>query len=268
MSPQKQDNPPPPSPRLFCKVYFIITDSCRRGTWCVRLPHFCFYGGRWSWWAAIFHPVLHAHVRDGATPGCNPSHWQVFWTTCCKGRWQVDSLSCSETDVDAGRKTWYDVKHWGASEILGRGRQQIFLQMLSWQPGSGTKKLRAGPWVQNFLSQVTAIRAGGQRDEQMKPGGRGVGVWMVRGDGLVDGGQPFLSASIREPRGDVEAGKTGRRRGRGGGGEVRAGSRPRQVIPRLQPSPLHLLPMQMSPCSCWLSLPMTYACSLEQRLKP
>lgn len=34
---------------------------------------------------------------------------------------------------------------------------------------------------------------------------------MGRGDGLGDGGQPLLSASIREPRGDMEAGKRGGR---------------------------------------------------------
>lgn len=56
-------------------------------------------------------------------------------------------------------------------------------------------------------------------------GRRGVeedGLWMGGGDGLGDRGQPLLSASIREPRGDMGAGKT---EGiKGGGGEVRAGS--------------------------------------------
>lgn len=44
---------------------------------------------------------------------------------------------------------------------------------------------------------------------------------MGGGDGLGDGGQPLLSASIREPRGDMGAGKTEgiKGGGRGGGGQ-------------------------------------------------
>lgn len=75
---------------------------------------------------------------------------------------------------------------------------------------------------------------------------------MVGGDGLGDGGQPLLSASIREPRGDTRAGKTG-------GGEFRAGSGPRTSHPsaleytcfqsrtphHLLTSSVHLFSMQM-----------------------
>lgn len=39
---------------------------------------------------------------------------------------------------------------------------------------------------------------------------------------MGDRGQPLLSASIREPRGDMEAGKKGEIQG-GGGREVRVG---------------------------------------------
>lgn len=52
------------------------------------------------------------------------------------------------------------------------------------------------------------MRKGGGRDGWERKG------W---GDGLGNGGQPLLSASIREPRGDMGAGKRGRINGGGGG---------------------------------------------------
>lgn len=95
-------------------------------------------------------------------------------------------------------------------------------------------------------------RAWGQSEGERRKGGReGAGGWMGGGDGLGDGGQPLLSASISEPRGDMGAGKTEgiKGGGGGGGGEVRAGSRPLTSHPSalqctclLSHTPHHLLP--------------------------
>lgn len=70
--------------------------------------------------------------------------------------------------------------------------------------------------------------------------------------GWGDGGQPLLSASIREPRGDMGAGKTEGIKGGGGGQGSESALKESPLSPRVAhtlhhplPSPLHLFSMQM-----------------------
>lgn len=115
-------------------------------------------------------------------------------------------------------------------------------------------------------SEVTMVRpewARGKREEWRRDEERGWERWERKGwgDGLGNGGQPLLSASIREPRGDMGAGKRGRINGGGGGGggvEVGAGSRPSTSHPSALGAALFVLPLpsvhsaDVQPSSCWI----------------
>lgn len=58
------------------------------------------------------------------------------------------------------------------------------------------------------MVRAERARTEGRNEGETREGG----MRMVWGDGLGNGGQPLLSGSIREPRGDMGAGKRGRRK--------------------------------------------------------
>lgn len=187
-------------------------------------------------------------------------NWDKCWYTCCKTtflvfqrrmQWFACSLSKSNWTPEINSHGW--AAH-PALDVL------LTAELRHYCPSRSSKPSHR---MTSSKSEVTMVRpewARGKREEWRRDEERGWERWERKGwgDGLGNGGQPLLSASIREPRGDMGAGKRGRINGGGGGVEVGAGSRPSTSHPSALGAALFVLPLpsvhsaDVQPSSCWI----------------